>query len=250
MMSLEMAYAINDNGQIVGMGRRAKLAAGDEHHAIMHAFLLTPISATAKGNSPANDPAASQPASETPMVAVTKYNLVQPGLDKLSYAGTTDVIGGPNGKGCLLACLAMALSGAGISEGADPVSTLQRLDALLLKGGAYKTINGVEGNIDLEAATRLAVKAAGMEGIGFDGKYNGSSSRDALNELLQSGCSVIVAVHYHATDAGWTHFVLVTGRSGKTYSIYDPADPNSRTLLSAYGDVFQIRGYVGPARGR
>ena len=66
-----------------------------------------------------------------------------------------------------------------------------------------------------------------------------------LRDLLTSTSSpVIVAVrNTHQDGSVSLHFVLVTGIDGNTFYINDPGY-SSRTTLNAYGNDFELRGYV------
>ena len=183
--------------------------AGDKPSGQSHAFLLSPV--------------------------FSAFSESDPRWTNLSYAGSSDKIGGTNGKGCALTSLAMALTGAGIAQ--DP----GLLNSLLMTNGGYDK----GGNVQWDSAVNTAAKAAGTPDISFHDVR--SSSTSVLDNLLSQGHPVIVAVNPTQNSQGqtqWGHFVVVTGKQGSSYTINDPGWPNSRTTLDAYNNVFETRGYV------
>ena len=199
--TLTGARAINNRGQIVGYGTNP---AG-----LAHAFLLTPVFTTLSQNDPL--------------------------WKDIPYAGTSDKIGGLHSKGCALTSLAMALTGAGISE--DPGT----LNSLMLANGGYNA----GGNVDWGTAVKTAARAASAPDVKFHGDVRSSKTSD-LDHLLSLGHPVIVGVNPSVNSQGqtvWGHFVVVTGKQGSTYTIADPGYSNRPTLAS-YNNVFETRGYV------
>ncbi|CAG0964655.1 hypothetical protein METP3_01060 [Methanosarcinales archaeon] len=69
-----------------------------------------------------------------------------------------------------------------------------------------------------------------------------------INSELDSGYPVIAEVR---TSSGSQHFVVITGRSGSTYNINDPANGDKSTLNARYGNpstaIWGIRLYHGSA---
>jgi Peptidase_C39 like family len=94
-----------------------------------------------------------------------------------------------------------------------------------------------------------SVPSAARGSIKYVGRYSGASL-SRINKELDSGYPVIVKVN----RKGNTHFVVLTGRSGSTYYINDPAEGDRTTLNKRYGDprkailAFRIyRGTPAPA---
>jgi ABC-type bacteriocin/lantibiotic exporter with double-glycine peptidase domain len=75
------------------------------------------------------------------------------------------------------------------------------------------------------------VPAAGGGTIKYVARYDYCSLK-RINQELDSGYPVIVKVHRR----GNTHFVVLTGRSGPTYYINDPAGGVRTTLNEQYGN--------------
>lgn len=243
------ASGINDRGQVVGCSDTAGNAA-------RHAFLYSGSTMTdinslipstsgwtvtdanainSRGQIAAN---ATGPDGESHAVLLTPVFTALSQNDPLwkdiSYAGTSDKIGGLHSKGCALTSLAMALTGAGISE--DPAM----LNSLMLAKGGYN--NG--GNVDWGTAVKVAANAASAPDVTFHG-FRSSATAD-LDKLLSQGHPVIVGVNPGLNSEGqrvWGHFVVVTGKQGSTYTIADPGY-SGRTTLDAYNNVFETRGYV------
>ncbi len=161
----------------------------------------------------------------------TQFSQLSPSWSGTPLGGSSVSIAS---DGCLLTSLAMVMTGAGIAQ--DPGS----LNSLLTANGEFNT----GGYLDPATAVSTFRDAAGLNGTGLKFNKVRTSSTSDLTNLVNQGDKVIVAVHYSSTDTAWNHFVVVTGTQGSTFTIDDPANPNSRTLLSAYDNVFETRGYV------
>lgn len=142
--------------------------------------------------------------------------------DKYGNSQTTIAV-----NGCALSSLAMVLNHAGISQNPGTLNTLMKNNA------------GYSGlNVNWFVATREAANAAGSPKTRFVSLHN-SSSTEVLDKALNEGHPVIVGVDND------THYVVVTGKQGNTYSIADPGYADqTHTTLDSYNNNFRARGYV------
>ncbi len=238
------AYDINSTGNVVG----ASAISGTS--GTMHAFLYETITSTTVDLNSAISPTSgwtlssaksindkgqivgigTNPAGQThafllsPVFSVLKQSDTRWASNQ--YANSPNTI---QDKGCALSSLAMVLTGGGIAE--DPGS----LNLLLTASGGYSKDAGV----NWETAVRDVANVAGVPNLRFN--WERSSSPAVLDNMLTNG-PVIVGVNYSATYNAWTHFIVVTGKQGSTYTIADP--DSSATTLAAYGNLFETRGYV------
>ena len=72
---------------------------------------------------------------------------------------------------------------------------------------------------------------------GYAGSRNYPKAADLnyINSLLAQGIPVIAETRW-PTNRSWTHYVLITGRSGGTYFINDPYYGDRTTFNGRYGD--------------
>ena len=75
-------------------------------------------------------------------------------------------------------------------------------------------------------------KAPGYKG---SWAYPGAANLSQINSLLDAGYLVIAETRWQHILSR-THYVLLTGRSGNTYAICDPADGKRLTFQARYGD--------------
>jgi hypothetical protein len=120
-----------------------------------------------------------------------------------------------SGSGCAVTSCAMVVSYFGSSK--DPRGLCKALSA----GGGFTSGGAIYWQ---------NVPAAAGGTVSYVGRWN-SCSLTRINQELDGGYPVIVQVSLK----GSTHFVVLTGRSGSTYYLNDPAYGDTTTLNSRYG---------------
>jgi len=120
-----------------------------------------------------------------------------------------------SGSGCAVTSCAMVAAYFGSSK--DP-------------GGLCKALSGAGGFTSSGSISWSAVPAAAGGTISYGGRWD-SCSLTRIDQELDGGSPVIVQVSLK----GSTHFVVLTGRTGSTYYLNDPAYGDTTTLNSRYG---------------
>ena len=142
--------------------------------------------------------------------------------DSLLGFDSTSTIGS---YGCLLTCLAMAANALGSNE--TPASLNDKM----------KAINGFIGSMVKVGAISTALPGIKLGGIVQCN--NQQAPVDQINAQLDAGLPVIVEVDYSPKPGLQNHWVLLYGRSGSDYLLYDPypypVETKDVTLTSRYG---------------
>lgn len=129
------------------------------------------------------------------------------------------------GSGCLVTCIAAALSG-------EETVTPGELNAEFFRKGVY----------DAEANIQWGVLDH-MEEVEVD--VYGKVTQQEIEECLENGCCPILRVRRHIL--GGSHFVLVVGVEDHEFICMDPLEDELRNLSDYGGLVYSLR-CVRPAR--
>jgi hypothetical protein len=135
-------------------------------------------------------------------------------------------------SGCAVTSLAMALTYAGVTINPG------QLNQLMTDEGDFTDADGT----DWLPATK---DASGDSALRFH--FNATTDPAYLSETLADGYPIIVGVNLNAQGMP-SHFVLVTGEQDGQFLINDPGHAGNFNL-SAYGNQFVTRGYVGDPSG-
>jgi hypothetical protein len=158
-------------------------------------------------------------------------------------------------NGCALTCMAMAAKAMGADT--DPrrlnnwMKTLPGKEGFISKGGvnfyAILQLPGVTG------VTGMETKGDSFDRKTIDKATPLANQSQFLDGKLNQGCIIIAQVkNRHRPDSSASpHWVLITGKTGSTYSILDPNSPGESktdkkklTTLADYSDtVYAVRYY-------
>jgi hypothetical protein len=148
-------------------------------------------------------------------------------------------------QGCLLASLAYAMSAAG--QTFSPITLNTELKKY---PGDYSAPNRATPDDGGEISPVPAVTTASRSRLKLDVTHSNASTGDALDAHLCATTPRPVIVQV-TNSFGDPHYVVVTGKTGSTYSILDPGNFNNpRTTLSQYGGNFTVVGVVKPVLGK
>lgn len=148
-------------------------------------------------------------------------------------------------QGCLLTAIAYGMSAAG--QPINPITLNAKFDNI---PGAYSTpILGKANSGGRISPLTSIIAAASNHALKLDTTYTGQKNVTAtLDHYLCSATPQPIIVK--VDNDGDTHYVVVTGKMGDTYSIVDPGWINNpRTLLSEYDNTFSVWGVVKPPVG-
>ena len=159
-----------------------------------------------------------KPSQDFEIHAVTYYLQNDPAWsgDRIGSSGGT-----LGGKGCLISCVASAITDLGV-----PV-TPKQLNAALTDVGGFEGSNLIWYKIN-EAFD------------GVDYSYARIFSSVTIESDLKAGLLPIINVRYHGT--GVTHWLLVVGAKGGEFLVYDPLNADKTPIpLSTHGKVYAYR---------
>ena len=138
-------------------------------------------------------------------------------------------------SGCALTCVAMVLNAFGY-----PYMTPGELNAVM-NSKATKNAGGYEpcGDMNWKIANVRANIPAEIERTGYFPIASKASDPTVLDNNLPDNCRIpIVQVRHKRSDGTWgMHYVLVYGKVGSDYFIFDPGD-GTKSKLSQYEGKF------------
>lgn len=173
----------------------------------------------------------------------TKWSQLDPAWKATQYDRVTGSHNTIGDQGCLLTALNYALNAAG------QTFSPSTLNADIESYDDYTAPNSTPGSGGLIMASTAIADVSGGS-LKLDRTQFGATTAAALDSYLCAANPSPVVVQVKNPSSGNQHAVVVTGKTGSTYSIVDPGYFNNpRTSLSAYGNSFQVVGVVKPPSG-
>jgi hypothetical protein len=171
----------------------------------------------------------------------------------IAYDHTDETIGD---GGCALTALAMALSAVGVYVDPDALN-----DQLTNRPGMYVPFDKKGCPTSLECGGLLWGQAAASASNGrlklfpmqINASLNPAAAQAAFNYLDSALCTAIphpVIIGVRGSDGALpSHYELVTGKVGITYTVLNPGFTNPSTTLDRYGTEFVTRGFIADPPG-
>jgi hypothetical protein len=169
------------------------------------------------------------------------------------YDSIDKLIGGPDGRGCALCCMAMILKLLGYD-----VNPLTLNDWMVDKGHYDKG-----GGVKWDAITNYASEHVISFPVMSDELKLGQSLQPDPNDVthkkligipinngeidtwINSGYYIIGQVkNVTQTKGDHIHYVILTGKENNTYKIFDPGSENRTTLSSYNNEIYRAINYV------